>query len=99
MTFLATYDGQREPGYINGKARTKEIDGATFYDWPQPWGFRCDECRREFPYGCVAISDRAKLSPPTVRQVDHDGHHRCAFCEGYVEPAEQPEQLAFEVAA
>lgn len=85
MTFLATYDRRLEPGYVDGEARTVERDGTTFYDWPRPWGFSCDTCSRVFPYGCVALTDRQRLVPPTMREVG-GGTHRCAYCEGYVEP-------------
>jgi hypothetical protein len=96
MSFLATYDGVLGPGYVGGEARTHTFDDVEFYDWPQPWAFLCDDCQRVFPYGCVMSRDsRSKLVPPTVRQ--HAGDlHRCAFCEGYVEP---DVQLTLEEAA
>lgn len=88
MTFLATYDGELAPGYVDGQARTCVFEGQEFYDWPQPWGYECDDCGVRFEYGCVAMRERDKLVPPTMRQIGGD-HHRCAFCEGYVVPSVQ----------
>ena len=96
MTFLATYDGVLAPGYVDGHARKVDRDGSTYYDWPKPWALRCDGCGRVFEYGCVAMGGVKKLRPPTLRAIPGRDQHRCAFCEGFVEPHEQ---LAFEVAA
>ncbi len=93
MSFLCTVDGELVTGYPDGHARMLVFEGSEFYDWPQPWGFECDGCRRRFPYGCVAARVNEKLVAPTVRQVGGD-RYRCAFCEGYVEPAVQLDLFA-----
>lgn len=86
MSFLCTVDGELVTGYPDGHARMRTFEGVEFYDWPKPWGFRCDECGEVFEYGCTAGEhSRSKLVPPQMRQVGGD-RHRCAFCDGYVEP-------------
>jgi hypothetical protein len=92
VSFLCTVDDELVTGYPDGHARMLVFEGLEFYDWPEPWGFECDDCGRRFPYGAVCGRVNAKLVPPAMRQVGGD-RHRCAFCEGYVEPPEQPEQL------
>lgn len=96
MTFLCTYNGKLEPGYLetggpNGAkyTRIKVVNGVEFYDWPDPWAFRCDFCKRVFPYGCVIYRGRTPLRPPGMRQLDGYDVHRCAYCEGWRDPGQQ----------
>lgn len=100
--FMATYRGRLEPGYIDGHARTVMHEGVEFYDWPQPWAFRCDFCGRIFPYGCTVYRERTPLWPPNVRSVRGDDvlpgqegeRHRCAYCEGWRDRGQQLELFA-----
>jgi hypothetical protein len=93
VTFLCTIDGELVPGERETGGRPPRDERGV--RWPQPWGFECDDCGRRFPYGCVVLKASAKFSPPTMLHVGAD-QHRCAYCNGYAEPAVQ---LGLEVTA
>jgi len=70
VTFLCTRDGQL-------------VDGGAS-PWPQPWGFRCNDCGSVLPYRVVLRPSERRTLMDEARHMGAD-LHRCGVCEGFGE--------------